>query len=484
MKKLILSLCAAALLMTAAVLNVSAAEEEFETETITSLDGYYFIDNKDIEIENAKEMVIDTVDGVERPVIRVALTGIRSDFGIKFDDIPDGDYLLTAKYYCPADPGEGRFGLRRENSINYPDNSPKGAITQNDTYTTVTKNVTVNDNGNNDFQYARIRFTGGAGGENDYCYIAEFKLQPVNEDGTTGDNILPEFYTERIKGTTEGWNLENSSDTAIIDYANVNGVYKPVVKWSYQDKNSHFRYWLEGALAKGDYRISVTYYAPKNPGTGRVGIRNDVNGGFPGNNTETTIVKNTGYETVTRDVTVVNDVAQQYLDIACEYGDAADLYISEVKLQPINEDGSLGENLIPNSDFMLRKLPEPDQFEANNLMFDIVDDAGESMTGNEGIDFIPNTDVYRLSASVNVKNNGDEVITPVLIIAMYYDGALYDTDMVPVTINEGENEDITVYMSIPDTVGEGKLNAKAFLWEGIGNMKPVTTFMQIEETVE
>ena len=474
MKKLITALLAA--MMLAACMGAAVFAEEFEKEIITALDGYYITNG------NTMEVVTDNVDGVEQPVIKWQFTSSESDFGTQlFDALSSGTYRMSVKYKCPNNPGQGRFGIRNETIdgkiTGFPSNAPAKQIVATESYITFSRDVIITNSDNQ--QYVRMRFGQGEAG---YCYIAEYMLQRVNEDGTLGENLLPEFYQERIKGTTEGWATTNANAAIDIAYDTVNGVERPVLKLSYSSSESVLQWHFMDKFEKGDYQISVTYYSPKNPGSGRVGFRYDSSSNtFPTNTTEQFLTKNSGYETKTKVITSKEVAAQnQYLKMLCQYGDTGDLYIAEVKVQKVNEDGTLGENLITNSDFMVRKIPEPEKFEVSGLMFDVVDAFGGSLTGGAGIDVIPPyVEGYSLESSVGVSNNSGDNINPALIVAIYNNGTLYDVQYMSVELADASSSDIKVSVGIPDADASDSFTAKTFVWKNMSEMKPLSEVVSI-----
>lgn len=477
MKKLITALFAAMLIISCMSMAVSA--EEFETEFITSLDGYGTAE--DTSAKNTLEIVYDKVDGVTQPVIKWSkgANDKLKDFGTSPNfDISGGNgtYRITVKYKSD-DVGEGRIGVRNDGTNSY----PAGTTTlyelkaSADSYVTYSKDVAMTRTTD---EYVRMRFAGGT-----ECYIAEFKLQRVNDDGTLGENLLPAFYEERIKGTTEGW--ETTGDAAAeLAYDTVNGVKRPVLKLSYTSAQGILQWKFADAFEQGDYQISVTYYSPKNPGSGLVGLRIDsTSTTFPGNTTDKFLVKNTGYETKTKTITSKGATAgQQYLKMLCEYGDSTgELYIADVKVQKVGEDGSLGENLITNSDFMVRKLPEPEEFEVSGLMFDVVDAFGGTLTSGSGIEVMPPYSTeYFLESSAEVSNNSGEAVMPVLIAVIYNNGELYDVQYASVEIADGSSADIKVSVEIPDGGDSDNFTAKTFIWKSIDDMEPISGTVGIE----
>lgn len=471
MKKLITALFAAMLVVSCMSMAVSA--EEFETEFVTSLDGYGTAE--DTGAKNTLEIVYDNVDGVTRPVIKWSkgANDKLKDFGTSPNfniSGGNGTYRITVKYKSD-DVGEGRIGVRNDGTNSY----PSGTTTKNelkasaDSYVTYSKDVVMTRTTD---EYVRMRFAGGT-----ECYIAEFKLRRVNDDGSLGENLLPEFYSEQIKGTIEGWATTGTA-AAELAYDTVNGVKRPVLKLSYTNAQGILQWKFADAFEQGDYQISVTYYSPKNPGSGLVGLRIDsTSTTFPGNTTDKFLVKNTGHETKTKTITSKGATAgQQYLKMMCQYGDTTgELYIADVKVQKVNADGSFGENLITNSDFMVRKLPAAEELEVGGLMFDVVDNFGGSMTSGSGIEVIPPySEEYSLESSVEVSNNSGEAIMPVLIAAIYNNGALYDVQYASVEIADGSSSDIEVSVSVPNGGDSDNFTAKTFVWKSMDSMVPIS----------
>lgn len=164
-------------------------------------------------------------------------------------------------------------------------------------------------------------------------------------------------------------------------------------------------------------------------------------------------------------MTAEQSPVSQKLMFRAQYGASYYVDFAEVKFQKVNSDGTLGDNMIENSNFT---LPE---HTVTNAYFDILDSDGDSMTEDEGYAFIPDlseADDTALYAITSVTNLTGKPYTVDFIVAVYQGKKLCRVDVVPVTANKGETVKGKWAVSVPsDAAYDGNVIAKAFVWDDV-----------------
>ena len=361
LKKLFSLLTVLCLLSSLVTINASAAVEG-------TMEGWEASEASPISL------VEDEVNGETRTVLKWNYgNGVESgdthtsmsDIAYSLGTLPAGTYRISLLINTPYNPGGAWYGFTNDSNGGFPDNSKSSdyANRGKDEYNLVSRDVVVTNPVNQQLRIA------ADWGDSMYLYLAEAKVQPVLEDGSLGENII-ENYNFQIKtepeipveGTMEGWEASEASPISLVE-DEVNGETRTVLKWNYgngvESGDAHtsmsgIAYSL-GTLPAGTYRLSLLINTPYNPGGAWYGLTNDSNGGFPDNSKSSDYAARykDEYNLVSRDVVVTNPVNQQ-LRIAADWGDSMFLYLAEAKVQPVLEDGSLGENIIKNGDFQVK----------------------------------------------------------------------------------------------------------------------------------
>ncbi len=159
-------------------------------------------------------------------------------------------------------------------------------------------------------------------------------------------------------GTIDGWTVSGDGNISVVS-DNVNGEFKPVIKWTRAEGGSTVLSYAVGSVEEGVYEISVTAKMPGDHGTAWYGVIGDMSGVLQ-NNTD-------GYSTLKTEVNVVE--TNQSMQISLEGGNATEGYISEVVMKKKNGDVIYGENIIANGDFA-NEVPNAEVGTMNGWEFD------------------------------------------------------------------------------------------------------------------
>ena len=442
----------------------------------------------------------DTVNGEIKNVLRVNYrngdgTTIYAD--VKNGSLEAGKYRISITTRSPNNSGESWWGITLTDEGGFPDNSKaydKWPVFS-DAYTVSTRDVVVTSPSTKQ----QLNFKTGWGDDNCPLYIADVKLQRVYEDGTLGENriINPDFtadelpsneypvreilnwskyhgspdFTEKDSFTVRTVTGKDGEQTrALVGYKAANN---PGIKAIMQDVPTE---------AGKTYRVTYDYKqigAVQNFGTR---INEALQGDFYATYVPAAAAGATDWATKTCEYVMgASDVPDNFLAFSLE-GQSFEgeqlVYIDNVKFQEVIDENTLGPNLITNGDFEAKSYQ-------TDLMFDIYDDTDTSVTGGEGFGNIPDFSLddlgYKMVAKATITNGENETVTPVFIVAVYDAGALCGMEIVTASIAGGATEEWIGTVELPDSVGSGNVAAKAFVWEDLNGLKPISDVAEISE---
>lgn len=477
----------------------SYGPELFDPISITKgYDNYWSFQNE-YSHEVINEYVIDGLKNVLKVTFKNGDgTTIYAD--IKNNTLEAGDYQISVTSKSPNNAGDTRVGVILDSNGGFPANSSALLSNFSPSYTTKTKTITITRD--NAYVNQKLCIKTGWGDDNCPLYLADIKLQKINEDGTLGENriVNPDFtvreipsnevpvrgaanwskyygssaFTEQDNFTVRTVTDKDGNETrALVGYKAANNTaLKAIVQYV-------------PTKAGKTYRVTYDYKqmgAVKNFGT-RMGSASE--GGF----SETYVAADsqgaTDWQTKTYDYVMgATDAIDNFLAFSLEdstFEGEQLVYIDNVTLQEVIDEDTLGENLIVNGDF------EQKGYNAN-VFFDIYDEANSSVTGGEGYSSIPGFSLdalgYKMVAEATVINDDKDPIKPVLIVAVYDNGVLSGLETVEASVASGATEKWYGVVDLPGTVGNGTLVAKAFVWDSLSSLKPISVVEQVEEVEE
>ncbi|MBE7044759.1 MAG: hypothetical protein E7397_04465, partial [Ruminococcaceae bacterium] len=149
MKKRLISMLAALAMLLTLIPSVAFADVVANGTTT----GWEHSDNTLLDV------VTDTVDGVERPVLRWTYQNSDSTLSYNVGQLPAGYYEIALNLRSGYNPGEGKVGLMNDSEGGFPGNAPSGFLPRwEDTYQTISRVVEITEE-NSDVDNALMFYT-------------------------------------------------------------------------------------------------------------------------------------------------------------------------------------------------------------------------------------------------------------------------------------------------------------------------------------
>lgn len=464
-------------------------------KTVKASDNYWTVSSS-----HGYEIIRDNVNGEIKNVLKVSYkngngTTIYAD--IKNGSLEAGTYRISITTKSPNNAGESFWGITLTDEGGFPDNSKNYTTWANwsDMYSTITRDIVVTSSN----VKQQLMFKTGWGDDNCPLYIADVKIQRVYDDGILGENriINPDFtVVETESGAypvteVKSWpryhgSLEftEADSFTVRNVMGKDGAETRALVGYKAANNTGIRAVAQTVPTEAGKTYRLTYDFKQIGAVLNFGTR--INSAMQGDFYETFIRAAspgaTEWTTKTCDYVMQNsDVIENLIAFSlegqCFEGEQL-VYIDNVKFQEVIDENTLGPNLIANGDFEARSYQTA-------LMFDIYDDTGTSVTGGEGFGKIPDFSLdalgYKMVAKAAITNGESETITPVFIVAVYDGAILKGMEIVTASIAGGATEEWIGVAELPDSVGNGNVTAKAFVWENLKNLKPLSGVEQVFE---
>ena len=343
MKKRLISMLAALAMLLTLIPSVAFADVVANGTTT----GWEHSDNTLLDV------VTDTVDGVERPVLRWTYQNSDSTLSYNVGQLPAGYYEIALNLRSGYNPGEGKVGLMNDSEGGFPGNAPSGFLPRwEDTYQTISRVVEITEE-NSDVDNALMFYTayGDNGGE---VFIADAALRQVayNADGETyhytGVNLIKnnDFQLAAItEDNVVNWITHGDSYDLSISGYELEGQEIDVLEWSWSGNGDKYLDYAVDTSEPGVYEVSIDIYSPRNAGTHRMHLDKYTSGvtANPGEGVEEPMIfpmYMSGFDTI-RQLYVIEEAdatAENLVEFHTGWGEAeGSIYIKKLSIVRIGD---------------------------------------------------------------------------------------------------------------------------------------------------